>query len=189
MKRSSFKGSITVEASFIMPIVIFTIIALIYMAFYAQDINRIQSSTDISLHKASFALKHSSDLVTGRVFYENIGDRGVFFALLDNSAQKEEAIKKLMERYLSGKLYMLKEFRVKIVTTNSKLTVVLIAKGTIPLPILKEVFQPYSEIIIYEEYIVHNPAETLRSMEVILDTGLKIKGVNALQKKLKELLK
>ena len=54
-------GSYTVEAAFIMPLILFVIIALCYLSFYMHDKIIIQSLADDAGYKVSGYKKHESD--------------------------------------------------------------------------------------------------------------------------------
>ena len=56
------KASFTIEAVFIMPIVLFTVVSIIYISFYLHDYCRMQGITDMVLHKAAMNLKHEADI-------------------------------------------------------------------------------------------------------------------------------
>ena len=185
----TINGSITVEASFVMPFILLCIFALIYLSFYLQDKNRIQTVTDASLIKASFYFKHRSDLVTGRVDYTNIDDRGVFYMLTDTSPSKEEVVEKLIIAQLTGKLLLLSVKDIKVNVNHNKITAAVSADSEIPIPFITQLFKPYSLTVISEDYPMHNPAESIRCMEVILETGSKVKGISQLQDKLNQILR
>ncbi len=185
--QASYSGSITVEATFVMPIVLIVIFALLYLSFYLQDRNKIQAAIDLSLFQASTALKHPAELVTGRTNYDEIRSRGVFYSLYDTSDNKEEAIGKLITLYLSKELYLLKDIEVEVKVKQNEMVTDITGKGEIPIPILRELIQPFCNFTLSEENTIHDPAEAIRCMEVILDTGSKIKGVSELKKLLQDM--
>lgn len=175
------KGSITVEAAYVMPIILLTIFALIYLAFYLKDINKIQAVTDITLHKAGLTLKHNSDLVTGRVSYEKINERGILYQLMGDSENNEKAIQKYIKKQISGELFVTKVKEIKVKVNNQELIITVKANTDLSLPMLNKLFKPHSVRIISGKYPIHNPAETIRCTEVILETGSSIKGMDKLK--------
>lgn len=194
MKRNDrfnkkIKASLTVEAAFVMPIVFFTIIALMYLAFYLHDRNRIQTVSDLSMQKASMTLKHNADIVTGRVSYQRIGDRGVFYLLSYSSKNADEQIKKYMVKQLSSGLFLLKPEDIEVKCNQWKVSSKIVANSEVPLPIFHGLFQQYSKTVIVSDFSIHNPAESIRCMEVILDTGSKIKGMDELKNSLEKYIK
>lgn len=181
-------GSITVEAAFVMPIVILTIFALIYLALYLHDICRIQAVTDMILYKGGLTVKHEANVITGEVDYENINDRGIFYSLLGSTTEEEEQIRYYFGQELSKGLFLAKIKEVNIEVDKLKLTVSVEADINVSLPGIKYLFEPFSNTVIKGEFPVHNPAETIRCTEVILETGSSIKGVDELKEKIEDFI-
>ena len=179
-----FKGSITVEAAFVMPIVIFTIFALIYLAFYLHDMCRIQGIVDMTLHKVGITVKHEANIVTGDISYEDISERGVFYLILGNTEEEENQIQQYLQQGLSKGLFLTKISSVYVDLGKFKLTAKVEAETKVSLPGVKYLFDPLFSRKITGEYPVHNPVESIRRAEVILDTGSKIKGMEELKEKL-----
>lgn len=183
-RKSKYPGSITVEAAFVMPIVLLTVFALIYLSFYLHDINRIQSVMDLAIHKAGLTVKHEADIATGRTSYNNINDRGVFFLLLGSTAKEEEQIKNYLGQKLTTGLFLTKVRGIDVDVGKSKLSILVKTETKVSLPGIKFLFFPVSKKVLESEYPVHNPAEAIRCMEVILKTGSQVKGVDKLKEKL-----
>ncbi|HKL80100.1 MAG TPA: TadE family protein [Mobilitalea sp.] len=186
--KKKIKGSFTVEATLLMPIVLFVIISLIYLSFYLHDKSRIEGTVDKALLKASMTLKHEADIETGAVNYEGINNRGVFYLLMGSTNAMEKDIQTFLEQELSGGL--LSTEITKVIVTAGKLKVSIDVEGEFEIPIkgVRDYFNPNPKLVIKVNCPIHNPAEILRISEVILDTGKKIKGMEALKEKLDKLL-
>lgn len=181
-------GSITVEASFVMPIVILTIFALIYLSFYLHDINRIQGAVDLTIHKAGFTVKHSSEIETGKVLYDDINNRGVFYLLFGNNTDAEKQIHSILEQKLSKGLFLVKIKNISVEVYKARVEVSIKTATEVNLPVFSYLFQALSDKELKGEYPVHNPAEAIRYTEVILDTGSEINGMKELKEMLENLL-
>jgi hypothetical protein len=188
MKKKS-KGSITVEAAFVMPIVAFTVFALIYLAFFLHDYNRIVSTVDLVAYKAGIAGKHEADIATGRTNYENINDRGVFYLLTGDARAEELQIIKLLEQELSKGLFICKISKTEVKAGKQEVNINVQAKAEINLPMFKDLLDRMFMIRLDSSYPIHNPAEAIRVWEVILDTGSKIKSVNKLKEAIEKYIK
>jgi len=180
-------GSLTVEAAYILPIIIFTIFALIYLAFYLQDMCRIQGMLDKTLIKAGFAVKHEADIATGEVAYDRINDRGVFYLAVGSTEKEEKQIQKYLQQELAEKLFLSNIKSVKVEVGKFKITLAVEANTKVSLPGIRYLFDRFSYTEITGEYPIHNPAETIRRAEVVLDTGSKIKGVDELKERLERI--
>lgn len=163
-------GSITVEAAFVMPIIILTIFALIYLTFYLHDVCRIQAIMDLTLHKAGITVKHEADIANGKIAYDNICKRGVFYILEGNSNTVENQIKAYMKKQLAKGLFLIKVENTKVNVSKFKIKVSVETKTNVTLPGISYLFDSNSNTVIKGEYPIHNPAETIRCTEVILDT-------------------
>jgi hypothetical protein len=183
------KGSITVEAAFVMPIVILTVFALIYLAFYLHDYNRIQGIVDLVIHKAGITIKHDADIATGRISYEDINDRGVFYTLTGDLPVEESKIGKLLDQELSKGLFITHIIKAEVEAGKLDIKINVLAKTHIGLPLFQNAFNKLLNINVESTYPVHNPAETVRACEVILDTGSKIKGADKLKDVLEKFTK
>lgn len=180
-------ASITVEAAYVMPIVIFTIFAIIYLAFYLHDNCRIQGIMDLTLNKAGMNVKHEGNIATGEVAYEKINDRSVFYLIFGNTQDEETQIQNILKQELSKGLFLAKVHDIQVKDDKFKIKVTIEADTKVSLPGISNLFIKLSEIKMTGEYPVHNPAETIRRIEVILDTGSRIKGVDKLKEKLEKI--
>lgn len=180
------KGSITVEAAFVMPVVLFTVFALIYLTFYLHDYNRIQGIVNLVIHRACIAAGNDDDIESGQIFYEDInyGDN-----LYGNLGPEERKITGLLEQELTGGLFISHISKMEVETGKLEIKINVIAETDIDLPLFKTAINKLHNIKVEGRYPVHNPAETIRICELILDTGSKIKGSDKLKSILEKLPK
>lgn len=188
-KTDSWKSaSVTIEAAFVMPIIILTIVSIIYLSFCLHDRCRIQGAVDKALHKAGLSAKHDADIVTGAIDYKDINDRGVFYILFGDGQVEKQKIEGYLNRQLSEGLFI---FHVKAVNTKVgkfNIYVQVDAETKIEMLFLKKLIKQFTRIQVRNSVTIHNPAETIRCSEVILETGSSIKGVEALKEKLEKIL-
>ncbi len=183
------RGSITVEASFILPLVILIIFALIYLSFCLHDMCRIRGVVDQTLHKAGLAFKHEVNFQTGDIHYDAVNNRGVFYIITGNTEQEEKAMNYYILSKLSGRLLLSRIIAVDSEVGKWSISTSVRAKTTVNLPVFGELFENYSITRIVGSYAVHNPAETVRACETILHTGAEIKGVDQLKSRFMMLLR
>lgn len=186
--KGSIRGSITVEASFILPLVILVTFALIYLSFCLHDLCRIRGVVDQTIHKAGLTCKHEVSLETGDIRYESVNNRGIFYMVAGDTEQEEKAMNYHILSKLSRGLLLSRIIAVESEVGKFSLSVSVRAKTSVNLPVFGKLFDNYSETRITGSYAVHNPAETLRACETILHTGSKIKGSDELMNRLQKLL-
>lgn len=183
------KGSITVEAAFVMPLVIMTIFALIYLTFYLHDVCRIQAILHKTLHKTGLVLKHDADIASGKVIYENINNRGILYLVLGDTEEAKADLEALLYQELSKGLLAMKLTEVKTEVGKFNLGASVKAEMKIKPFGLKSILNRYTAIYMTDKYPIHDPAESIRRTEVILDTGTSIKGVDELIKFFEKFIK
>ncbi len=187
MKNKS-KGSFTVEAALVLPIVLFVILAVIFLSFYLYDVCRIEGITDKILHQAAMRMKHESTLATGEIDYQNINDRGVFYLITGSTEEEEAEIEAYLWQELTTGLLCTEVTNIKVTAGKRKVTAAVEAESGVLIKGIWNYFRPKG--FVYEiARPVHNPAESIRFSEVILETGSKIKGLDALQEQITNILK
>jgi hypothetical protein len=187
--KKSVRGSVTVEAALVMPLIVFIIFALLYLTFFLHDKSRIQNAVDKTLHKAALTVKHEADISSGEVYYEDINNRGVFYLPFGSTEEEENKIWDYVSRELQNGLLIADISNIKVNAGKFKIQITVEADMPVSLPGIRQFLKNLSRIKIVESSQIHNPTEQIRVSEVILDTGLKIKGVEALKDKLDNVLK
>jgi hypothetical protein len=143
---------------------------------------------DKTLHKAAISLKQEADLETGAIDYESIGERGVFTQLLGNRSDAEKELRKYLQQELSKGLFLSKITGIQATVHKTKLEISVESDNVIRIPWVKKFFTSFTHTII-AEYPIHDPAETIRICEVILDTASQVKGVDELKDKIEGFFK
>ncbi len=183
------KASITVEAAYVMPIVIYTIIVIIYLAFYLHDYCILQNAIDMTGLKASFYANQNSDMGENEIHYEAINSRGVFYQLVGDTSSVKQQVLHTLKRELENRMFLYDRISIQAEVDHKNIKVSLNAKRNIKLPIFSKIFRSMENTNISTSYPIHRPAETIRSMEVIMNTASEIKGVRELKEQLEKLLK
>lgn len=181
------EANITVEASFVMPIVIVTIFALVYLSFFVHDRCRLQGVVDKVLHKATLTIKHEADIRTGVINYEEINDRGVFYSLLGNRQYENRKLENYLQQELKGGLFLLEATSVNAEVDVFRITIEVKATSNLTLLFFQSIWKQFFYTKVISSAPIHNPADTIRYTEVILDTGSSIKGVDDLKEMLENL--
>ncbi len=181
------KASFTIEAVFIMPIVLFTMVFIIYLSFYLHDHCRILGITDGALHKASMNLKHEANIITGRVNYNEINN-GLVSRIFDNSNYQEKEIENYINKLLSKGL-IATEIR-EVNATKGTLNISIRVEGNFKFPLkgLQWIISSNNNLLIEAKSAYHYPADSVRISEVILDTGSKIKGFDKIKESIGKLV-
>ncbi|TAH73875.1 MAG: hypothetical protein EWM47_02075 [Anaerolineaceae bacterium] len=184
---NKIKASFTIEAVFIMPIVIFAIIFIIYLSFYLHDYCKMQGITNGVLHKATMNLKHETDIGTGKVNYDEI-NKGLISQIFESSDSKEKEIEDYTIKLLSKSLIATKITDVHVSKGILNLSIKVEGKFQFPLKGLLWII-PFDKTLLVEiKSAYHYPANSIRLSEVILDTGSKIKGFDKIKESIEKLM-
>lgn len=183
------QANITIEAAFVFPVIIYLIFALIYLAFYLHDRCVIQGTADKVLYSAAVAMKHDAEITTGAIDYERIKDQRILGVFDRRPEEQQIKIKGCLQQELVKKLFLLRLSSVEVKADMYRITVNIGAVTKVKLPLFGRLFDRYSYTRIEQSSSVHNPAETIRMAEVILDTGSEIKGVNELKEAVEKFLR
>lgn len=182
------KASITVEAAFVMPIVLLAIFTILYLTFYLHDMCRVQGIVDETLHRAGLSMKNDTDLTTVGVDYESIKDRGVYGLLPGDKIEVEQKLNSYLQLRLAKGLFLFSITDAHAKVEITKLTISVQTESRIKIPWTAQFFRKYSTRVISGEYPIHDPAQTIRICEVILDTAAKVKGVDELKDKIEKFI-
>jgi len=186
--KKMIKASFTIEAVFVMPIVLFTMVSIIFLSFFLHDYCRLQGITDHVLHKAIINLKQEGDIKTGRVNYDLI-DKGLIRKSLEGSYDREKEIEAYLTKILSKGFLTTRVTDVQASVETLKVYIKVEGRFESPIKGLPGVNSLVKPIVIELGGRYHNPSDTVRISEVILDTGSKVKGYDELMDKLRGLIK
>lgn len=170
-----------------MPIIFFSVLSVIYLSFYLYDYNRIQGIADHILQKAILNQKHEANIETGEVAYDVIG-LGTISNIFSNSENKEKDIEYLLYKKLSNELLVTKIMNIDVSVSLLEVEIKIIGELKIPIKGLAYFISLYREYNIKAKSSIHNPADTVRISEVILDMGSKFKGYDNLKETISRLI-
>ncbi|MDF2609909.1 MAG: putative rane protein [Lachnospiraceae bacterium] len=92
MLKTKVKGSYTVEAAFLMPMVLFVTIAVLYLGFYLHDRARVQSIMNDALTNSRSLIQYEADMNTGSIDYAAYRDRDIWYPYFNEFKEKEGGI-------------------------------------------------------------------------------------------------
>ena len=112
-KNSLKKGSITVEASIVVPIVIFSIIAVILMGLILYQRAVLQSIADKAVREGAASWESlSADTATGKTNISGLDDNGLYWRLFEaDSEEKRVRLERYTEALLARKNILKPESR------------------------------------------------------------------------------
>ena len=163
MKKTEYvKGSLTVEAAYIMPFLLFIIVILISLSMNLHDKCLIQGMVDEVYHQSSI-----------------IGGQEEWI----NAVEVENALR----RKLATGLFISEITSIDVQVNTTDISILVRVHTKVTPPIFHNLLQPLLNMEISTQGNFHRPAETIRAAEVILETGSEIKGMNQLKEVIADL--
>lgn len=181
-------GSYSVEASLIMPVILFVTIALCYMAFYMHDKIRIQSIIDTSVLKAGLYLKHESDFGTGQIQYDRLGERGLFYIMSIHDGEETEKVEAYIRNTLQSGLMISKMDTIQVNVTGFSISVKATATVRFPYHKVRSYFSGNNQMVITCDIKPHNPAEFVWGYTAFDQVLSETKGYNTVKEKFANLM-
>lgn len=190
LKRN--KGSMTVEASLIFPVIFLAIIALIYITVFLYEQAYVKSIADRAVERGAAIWKNpESDMYIGLVELNDFKENDPYWRIYDtNKATKEAKIESYIENSLKNySIFLMRdkkgnmdknqitvEAKAKNYIVYKKLTVTVKKKFKLPIGNALSAFgiDNIVEISAKSEALINEPAEFIRSTDLAMDIGKRI---------------
>lgn len=165
-KKSNPRGSFTAEAALIMPLIIFVILALIFLIFYLCDRIKIQNILHEGLEKAVLQVKRPGSFDGEEIYFEHINDRGPLFFLTGSLEQEREELEGFLSAGLERGFYLAGPGILEIMLDHQRAGAEIVIRPNIPIPQVKKYFKRVP-LIVKAQIGIHNPAEFVRIYTVL----------------------
>lgn len=180
------RGSLTVEAAFVFPIVFFVLLAVIYMCFYQAD----KSNAGIIVHQAAEeqAVCMKEQIELGKEKDEKSLSKHKLFYFLQSTSDVENKRKEQVKELLSDKLMVGTVENVSVEAGYTKVTVSATVSMNIGISRIKEFFT--GTPLQYKTAItvpVHNPSEFARIYDAMGEMLDDVKGFQKVKEKLRNI--
>jgi len=180
---SARKGSVTVEAAVVIPVVLLSIMAVIYIVLIMYQKTYMQAIADDAASRGAAAWgKSFGSLETVKVEKESLGDRGLYWRIYDaEEASRQQAVAEYMDKKF-GRYGMLREINrqskveLKDNTVCKKLVVSMESSYRLPIGEFLDMFgiDDHYTIKVKSEAVVNEPVEFIRNVDFIIDMERKL---------------
>lgn len=163
----SVAGSYTVEAAFLMPIVLFIVFGILSFARYQYEVCKLQGFINEAIIQYSNMLSQHYDLENNKILYEDQINENIFefFGSIPN--EKKEALKVYLNRSFPKEAQMVTLHKVDVTATRKDIHIKIIYEINIPIPMASLFFQDKKRMI--ESYgKVQESPDYVRVVSVIL---------------------
>lgn len=176
--KKSQKGSTTVEAALLTPVIILSIVALVYMGLILCERCSMQAAADYASEAGSAAWKHTSaEEGTGKVYAADLGNEALYWRIRDTNHDIKNKKSVAAAYYYKYSQMAVKsgsretESDVSDCIVYKKLGVELEQQFHIPVPGFMSIFGLDSDLglKVRSESTINEPAELIRNIDFAAD--------------------
>lgn len=177
-QRRMLGGSYTVEAAFLVPIITGMIVVLIGASMYLRDITLVQSVVAEVSEKGRMLVQHEVLPGTNEILYERELKEGIFSRLLGDSNREDEALLlRELEAGLKGRMWLSRCINKKIDIEAGELEISLVVQAGVPTLLFGTGLNSFFRRTVSERTELAGVEEKTRIYSAIVETGMRIKGV------------
>lgn len=176
--NNSERGSITVEASIVTPIVILSIIAVILIGLILYQRAVLQSVADTAVQAGAASWENLSvDIATGKTFLDELTENGLYWRLFEvDKEEKAAKLKKYVEALLGNKNILKPESSTASVNISDciiykRLELSIVNTYRIPGGVIMRIFGSDEKLRlkVTSFAVIDDPAELIRNIDFVLD--------------------
>ena len=173
MRQGGLKGSFTVEAVFILPLVLAVIFSLMYMSLILHDKMVLQSVAEEALVRCNQICHQPSDVLSSEIHYSKLLDVSL---LGENKEKHKEELTYYINQEIKNKLFICEVSNIQIDIQDDYCQIDIQAVSLIGLPMVSRFIGDSQQVVVSEQKSYHNPENFARLSDVILGTVKQIKG-------------
>lgn len=183
------KAFFTVEAAFVLPLVFYTILFLLNYSFYSHDRTKLQAVGEEVALKAASYITYQVDMDLGALREEDYLSKGILYSFGIGREKDEVRVLSYVKETLTRGYWVCEIRDLKVQTTLSKVRITGKLEAVFPSAKLFGILKKdgFTVPFCFEENIFSREEKT-RLLEVSINLGKKIKGVDKVVQKLKELV-
>lgn len=170
--KNNIKASLTVELAMVFPIVIYTIISIVYAGFYLHDHLMIRSVLQSKIYDYEEYVKYPMDEEQSIIDFSNINARGIFASLTYDYEKENTLCSTSLKKKLEGKPFITQIGNTSVCLTHSKVSIELECTVNVPFHavrlLLGEDRLHYTEKVKEE---VFRPCDYVRLVDLLIDTS------------------
>lgn len=177
------------EAALVFPIVLFTIIGLIYLGFYMHDKDKIEGVINETLIKGRNLLQNETDMNTGFINYEAYYKRGMLYSLQDNLQEKKDKIYNYIQKKISKGLFIADINTIDLEVSHTQISIEVKAEMELPFLGIQPFFAGSGTLVTgINSVSIQKNTEFIRIFDIFSSVAEKIPVINETLQKLQQIL-
>ena len=165
VKNKKLDASMTVEAAFVVPIVIFVIFALMYLTFQLHDKVRLETVMERALGKGDFLVSQRGREDGSAYDYENVNKNGNWGYFRSSYKKQQEAITDYLKEELGKGFFTFQMEHVNCEINGFNVQIKIVMKKMMSLHPVKNFLGESSYVTLERKKVLHSPEELLRVMD------------------------
>ncbi|MDO5291187.1 MAG: pilus assembly protein [bacterium] len=163
------EGSITVEAAFVIPIIVVILMALIYFSFYLHDQTVVACVIDEANERLNQAVRQPTNYETGEISYEQLTSQSLLCRVNGDYSVEIDSMRKFIKDRLNKRLMIGEIETIDIKKEQTLITTTVTAKNRIHFFPALEYLKDYHVSVNAADCEVNNASEYVRAASVTLD--------------------
>ncbi|MDO5518928.1 MAG: pilus assembly protein [bacterium] len=163
------QASITVEAVFVFPIVLFILIALLYFSLYLHDQTVVSCVIDEANERLNQAVRQPSNYETGAISYDKITSESLLCRFNGDYSVEIKSMKEFIKTRLNKRLMLGDVEKIEVKKDRTSISTTVITKSRIHFFPALEYLKNYHTSVNTAECEVNNTSEYVRAASVTLD--------------------
>ena len=155
----------TVEAAFIIPIVIFIIFALMYLAFELHDRVRMETVMERALGKGDFLVSQRGREDGSPFEYEKVNKNGNWGYFRSDYKELEEEIRNYLKEELEKGFYTFQAEKIICEVNGFTVQIKMVMRKRMSFHPIKNFLGESSYVTLERKRVLHSPEELLRVMD------------------------
>lgn len=188
-KKEDLDGSITIEASILVPFVVLIVAALIFFSLYLHDAVKLNMILHRLTKEAVNYVAYEVNPENGEIKYENTIKQSILYFAGSSKAKKENILESYCKKELEEGFFITTIPQIETEISISKVTITVHASSNIPIGWISNLFsRGIKDRVISMKKSYFKREEITRVLSVVSETGESIKGVSEAAEKVKNIV-
>lgn len=170
-EKKQLEASVTIEAVFVVPIVIFIVFALMYLALYLHDRAVTETILEEALGRGNFVVLHRGSLSGDPCNYDVMNEPENWGYFQSSYCEQEERVEQYLKMELKEGPFISHLKKVDCIINGFAIQIRIEMEQRISLNPVKSFWGEETSFILERKRVFHNPEEILRAYE---GTGITI---------------
>lgn len=184
--NKKIRGSYTLEAAILIPLILYIITALLYICFLLHDKAAVEGEVHLTVLNGEKVASRNMDPATAQINYDSYIEEGIFHPLY-NKQEEAALMESLLESKIKNSMIFADIYEVSVEMGQGDITVSVRYGFKMPIRGIWEFFRRGGSQFTYrEKKSFDSTEEFIRLFQIGMDTGEKLPGAESVLKMLQK---